>query len=139
MNRLADSQTNSIEQILLKKTENSSAFLDAIETCYRMGGIGGDLQFSEIEAYWHNGSPLSDALLDELGRWIRCERPRTSLGWVEQGQLATNKRVLLEGLDSSEWFGVAEKYLYLLSPLHSPHQTSSKFYVIRLNEGTLQI
>jgi hypothetical protein len=109
-----------MEQILLKKTENSATFLEAIGRDYQMCGIGEGLSFAEVEAYWHQGTPLSDAWLDALGGAICFEHTPRPLGYVEQGQLATNKRTLLEGLEPSEWFGVAEKCLYLLSPLQLP-------------------
>jgi hypothetical protein len=51
MNNPIDSQMNSVEQILLKKTENSSTFLEAIAQNYQMRGIGDGLSFAEVEAY----------------------------------------------------------------------------------------
>jgi hypothetical protein len=87
-----------------------------------MRGIGEDLPFAEVAAYWKTDQALSDAWLDTLARSIRCERPQGDWGWTESDQLASIKSALLEGLDPSEWFGVAEKTLYLLSPLVAPER-----------------
>jgi hypothetical protein len=122
MNSLTESNFRSVEETLLGCIKDTSSFLDTLQTCYRIRSVGNNLPFTEIEAYWHNGSSLSDAWLDELGRSIRCERPQGLMGWSQTSKLEWIKNTLLEGLEPSEWFVVAEKSLYLLSPLVEPER-----------------
>jgi hypothetical protein len=125
MNSLTESNLRSVEETLLRDITDRSAFLEIVRTCYQMRGIGDDLPFAEVEAYWQNGTALSDAWLDALARSLRCERPQGILGWSQSSKLDSIKSALLAGLDPSEWFAVAERTLYLLSPLLAPERLVS--------------
>jgi hypothetical protein len=121
MNNQTESTIGSVEQTLRDCVKDASFFLSTLQTLYTMRRIGEDLSFAEIEAYWRGGLPLSDAWLDELGRSIRYESSQKTYGWREhRQQVAPVISKLLDGLEPSQWYALAEKSLYLLSPLQVP-------------------
>jgi hypothetical protein len=125
MTSLAESNLCLVEETLLQDVTDRATFLETLKTSYQMQGIGEGLSFVEVEAYWQNGTALSDAWLDALARSIRCERPQGGLEWPQNNKLNSIKSALLEGLDPSEWFAVAERTIYLLSPLLAPERLVS--------------
>jgi hypothetical protein len=121
MNNPTESNRGWVDLTPLDRVKDATSFLDALQTLYRTHGIGEGLPFSEIEAYWRDESALSEAWLDELGRSLRCERPQGAFGSAApRGVANRTHRILLDGLDPSQWFRVADQCLYLMSPLQVP-------------------
>ncbi len=114
-----------VEQILLEKVQNARSFLSVLRTCYEIRAVGNNLPFEAIEAYWLNDTPLSDEWLDELGRKVCCEQPTFAWGWSERSKIENIRTALVGELDVSQWSNVAQKCLYLLSPLLMPRELAT--------------
>lgn len=117
MNSSTIPSDTAIEELILENSRDHTTFLATIRACYQTRGIGNELSFEPIEAYWSDNIPLNEAWLDEFGRNVTFKQAQSNWGWSYREQVEEFRVALLSGLDPSQWFSVLEKSIYLLSPL----------------------